>query len=92
MERHEPDANGGVAGKQVTVQLGGGAHPIDRVQRERDAGSPGQNRFTALRSFEIWTCNSATSDCARRHGLHEDLHELRRTRSRERFRGRSRRI
>jgi hypothetical protein len=24
----------------------------------------GQNRFTALRQFAIWTCNSAVSDCS----------------------------
>ena len=26
--------------------------------------NPGQSRFAALRSFELWACDSANSDCA----------------------------
>jgi len=56
-----------VAGTQVTVDLGGGARLVDRVNvsallRHKDpenAGDPkGQNRFSALRAFEIWACNA----------------------------------
>jgi extracellular elastinolytic metalloproteinase len=46
-----------VAGKQVTVQLGG-PHTIKRVQVSAML-QPGQNRFSALRQFEIWTCNGS---------------------------------
>jgi len=58
----------GAAGRQVTVRLDP-SRPwwqIDRIQvsaqlRQRIPADPGgdtaaQNRFTALRSFEIWTC------------------------------------
>jgi extracellular elastinolytic metalloproteinase len=58
-----PVADGGVAGKQVTVQLGGGAHDVTRVNVSAML-APGENRFTALRSFEIWACDSGTSDCS----------------------------
>jgi hypothetical protein len=55
-----------VAGASVVVDLAGGARTVDTVRvsamlRPRDfedADSVGQNRFTALRQFEIWTCNS----------------------------------
>ena len=56
-----------VAGTQVTVDLGGGARLVDRVNvsallRHKDpenAGDPeGQNRFSALRAFELWTCDA----------------------------------
>lgn len=62
-----------VAGKSVTVDLAGGhAQLVSRVQvsallRPAVAGDadPGtQNRFTALRQFEILSCNSARADCA----------------------------
>jgi hypothetical protein len=61
-------ADSGVTGRQVTVHLDP-SRPwwqIDRIQvsaqlRHRIPSDPGgdtaaQNRFTALRSFEIWTC------------------------------------
>jgi extracellular elastinolytic metalloproteinase len=54
-----PTANGGVAGKQVTVKLAGGAHDITRVNASAML-QPGQNRFTALRSFELWTSDSTS--------------------------------
>jgi extracellular elastinolytic metalloproteinase len=45
-----------VAGSQVTVRLGGtGARTVGRVQVSAML-LPGQNRFTALRQFELWTC------------------------------------
>ena len=56
-----------VAGAQVTVRLGGGEQLVDRVQasallraaddtdEQEDPG--GQNRFTALRQFELLTCS-----------------------------------
>lgn len=56
-----------IGGTQVTVRLGGGAQTVDRVQvsallravDEGDNQEPrgNQNRFTALRQFEILTCN-----------------------------------
>jgi hypothetical protein len=58
-----------VAGTQVTVDLGGGAQLVDRVnvsallrhKNPEDAGDPeGQNRFSALRAFELWTCDANT--------------------------------
>jgi extracellular elastinolytic metalloproteinase len=65
-----------VAGKQVTVNLAGGnPEPIERVQVSAALGpvfdplarpNPGdqsQNRFTALRSFEIWACNADRRAC-----------------------------
>lgn len=62
-----------VNGKSVTVHLGRGAHVVDRVQVSAmlhpidggdDYDKVSQNRFTALRSFDILTCNNITSDCA----------------------------
>jgi hypothetical protein len=65
-----------VRGRQVTVQLGGGAHKLDRaavsayltLDNEGDPEMPPnpptpgtQNRFTALKAFELWGCSS---DCA----------------------------
>jgi hypothetical protein len=59
-----------VAGTQVTVDLGGGAHLVDRVNvsallrhknPENGADPEGQNRFTALRAFEIWTSTDGTT-------------------------------
>jgi hypothetical protein len=62
-----------VAGKAVTVDLAG-TQPelVSRVQVsallrpaiEGDPDAGGQNRFTALRQFEILSCNARTSDCA----------------------------
>ena len=65
-----------VQGRQVTVQLGGGSHKLDRAQvsaylileNEGDPEMPPnpptpgtQNRFTALKAFELWGC---TTNCA----------------------------
>ena len=59
-----------VAGTQVTVALGGGAHVVDRVNvsallRHRNpdiTADPGsQNRFSALRAFELWTSSDGTT-------------------------------
>jgi len=50
-----------VAGTQVTVKLGGGAHLVSHVQASALLG-PGQNRFTALRRFEIWTCTASVAN------------------------------
>jgi len=52
-----------VDGTTVTVKLGGGAHQISSV-RVSAMLNPGQNRFSALRKFELWACNSATADCS----------------------------
>ena len=56
-----------VRGSQVTVNLAGGSHTVNRVQVSAMLGV-GQNRFTALRQFEILTCdegaNSANPTCA----------------------------
>ncbi|GIF73606.1 M36 family metallopeptidase [Asanoa siamensis] len=56
--------NSPVAGKQVTVDLAGGAQLVSRVQvsamlRPAITGDPdagGQNRFTALRQFKVSAC------------------------------------
>ncbi|MBO0828677.1 MAG: M36 family metallopeptidase, partial [Streptosporangiales bacterium] len=70
------DAGTPVAGRQVTVRLGGDRpQRVDRVQvsallRPANAQDPGgdtgsQNRFTALRSFQVLACTaSATVSCA----------------------------
>ncbi|MGH2995786.1 MAG: M36 family metallopeptidase, partial [Gaiellaceae bacterium] len=54
-----------VDGKQVTVDLAGtSAQPIRHVQVSAMLG-PGQNRFTALRGFELWACDAgAGADCS----------------------------
>jgi uncharacterized repeat protein (TIGR01451 family) len=61
-----------VNGKQVTVKLNG-AHVVDRVQVSAmlhprddadDYDNIGQSRFSALRSFDIQTCNENTANCA----------------------------
>jgi hypothetical protein len=44
-----------VRGSQVTVDLGGSVQTVDRVQVSAML-QPGQNRFTALRQFQIQTC------------------------------------
>jgi hypothetical protein len=66
----EPD----VAGAEVTVDLAGGEQVVDRVQasallraaddtaEQEDPGA--QNRFTALRQFEILTCSGTCEDDA----------------------------
>jgi hypothetical protein len=59
-------------GKQVTVKLNG-AHVVDRVQVSAmlhprddadDYDNIGQSRFSALRSFDIQTCNENSANCA----------------------------
>lgn len=46
-----------VAGKQVTVNLGS-ARSLRYVQVSAML-APGQNRFSALRNFEVWTCTAS---------------------------------
>ena len=54
----------GIAGKQVTVDLAGTkAQAITDVEVSAMI-NPGQSRFAALRSFELWACDSALSNCA----------------------------
>ena len=55
-----PDVNGA----QVTVQLAGGAHTINRVNVS--ALEKGQGRFTSLRQFQVAACvaSAANSNCA----------------------------
>ena len=59
-----------VAGTQVTVDLSGGAHTVRAVNVSAmlrlldpdNAGDPGsQSRFSALRSFELWTCDATVA-------------------------------
>jgi hypothetical protein len=71
------DGSFGVDGKRVTIDLAGSRpERINRVQvsallgpvfdpnaRLRPADQS-QNRFTALRQFEIWTCNDQAADCS----------------------------
>jgi hypothetical protein len=61
-----------VAGKQVTINLGGRAHPIERVQVSAALGPVydpegqedlTQNRYTALRAFEVWACDNTRDRC-----------------------------
>ncbi|TDC39138.1 peptidase M36 [Micromonospora sp. KC213] len=63
----------GVAGRQVTVALPGGApHPVGRINVSGmlrpaingDADAGGQNALSAVRSFAVWACNARTTDCA----------------------------
>jgi extracellular elastinolytic metalloproteinase len=67
----DADAVPDIQGKQVTVDLGGGAHIVDRVQVSAmlhprddadDYDNISQNRFTALRSFDIYTCNASVAN------------------------------
>ena len=65
--------SGSVVGKAVTVDLGGNtAQQVSDVQVSAalrpavsgDADAGGQNRFSALRSFQVLTCDSTTgADC-----------------------------
>jgi extracellular elastinolytic metalloproteinase len=65
-----------VQGRQVTVQLADGSHKLDRAQVSAyltldnegdpemppDPPTPGtQNRFTALRQFELWGCTAGAA-------------------------------
>jgi hypothetical protein len=55
----------GIAGKQITVDLAGtDARDIRHVQVSAMI-APGESRFAALRSFELWACNAAAgANCA----------------------------
>ena len=60
---------GGIAGKQVTIDLAG-----DKPQTISDVQVSamilaGQSRFAALRSFELWACNSKEADCSTSAGF-----------------------
>jgi extracellular elastinolytic metalloproteinase len=59
-----------VDGKKVTIDLAG-TEPvrIDRLQVSALL-SAGQNRFTALRQFEVWACNSDSANCSLDSGYH----------------------
>jgi extracellular elastinolytic metalloproteinase len=53
-----------VDGKQVTIDLGG-TEPINVKYVQVSAMlRSGQNRMTAVRQFEVWTCNSDHADCS----------------------------
>src|SRR5262249_25059456 len=69
----------GVAGKQVTVDLAGDApQRVDRVNVSAllrpaiagDVDTGTQNRFSALESFKILTCNDTVADCSTDAGYH----------------------
>jgi extracellular elastinolytic metalloproteinase len=66
-----PGGNLTVDGKKVTVDLAG-TDPvrIKRLQVSTLVGA-GQNRFTALRQFEIWACNAQSSDCSTDAGFNK---------------------
>ena len=66
-----------MAGKQVTVRLdpSQASHQVRRVQvsamlrvSTADANDPGsQSHFSALRQFQIWTCEAKGAvDCSRK--------------------------
>ena len=73
-ETEEPNwrADGPVEGQQVTVDLRGGSHLVDRVnvsaflrpveEGNKFGGTDTQSRFSALRGFEILTCNATASN------------------------------
>ena len=78
----------------MTVDLGGGVKTVRRVQVSATCSPstyPGadpvtlQNRFTALRQFEIWACNGPSTPAHREllaaDRVHPDLHEPGTTRS-----------
>ena len=63
----------GVAGKQVTVDLAGTApqrvtqvnvSALLRPAIDGDADPGPQNRFSALRSFQLLACNAKVADCS----------------------------
>jgi hypothetical protein len=75
-----------VEGRQVTVDLAGaGPRTVRRVQVSAMVGpvfdpraqpTPadlGQNRFTALRQFEIWACDASAADCTTDAGFRRVL-------------------
>jgi hypothetical protein len=49
-----------VAGRQVTIDLAGGTQTFDRVKVSAEL-QPGQNRFTAVRAFELYVCTVGRS-------------------------------
>jgi hypothetical protein len=54
----------GIAGKQVTIDLAGDKpQTISHVEVSAFIG-PGQSRFSGLRSFELWACNSKEANCS----------------------------
>jgi hypothetical protein len=62
----------GVAGRQVTVDLAGDQpHTVNTVnvsamlrpQIQSDVDGGPQNRYSALRSFEVYACDASTVDC-----------------------------
>jgi extracellular elastinolytic metalloproteinase len=68
-----------VDNRRVTVDLAGSApQRVDRVQVSAMLGPVydpntsadlSQNRFTALRQFELWSCNARFSDCSTNAGF-----------------------
>jgi extracellular elastinolytic metalloproteinase len=60
----DPAGNLSVDGKRVTVDLAG-TDPV-KVKHVNVSALvfSGQNRFTALRSFELWACNGKKDDCS----------------------------
>jgi hypothetical protein len=68
----------GVAGKQITIDLAGGLQLVQKVNVSAllrpaitgDADPGGQNRFTALRSFEIQACVAILHDCTQDENFH----------------------
>ena len=68
----------GIAGKQVTIDLAGTkAQAITDVEVSAMI-NPGQSRFAALRSFELWACDSALLELRHRRRVHQGVHERRR--------------
>jgi extracellular elastinolytic metalloproteinase len=49
----------GIAGKQITIDLAGTAARNITDVAVSAMIAPGQSRFAALRSFELWACNAA---------------------------------
>jgi hypothetical protein len=55
----------GIAGKQITIDLAGTAARNVTDVAVSAMIAPGQGRFAALRSFELWACNAAAgADCS----------------------------
>jgi extracellular elastinolytic metalloproteinase len=53
-----------IAGQQVTIDLAGTkAQAVAHVEVSAMI-NPGESRFAALRSFELWACDSANADCS----------------------------
>jgi extracellular elastinolytic metalloproteinase len=84
-----------VAGKQVTVDLAGGAHRVDRVQvsamlRPAVTGDPdagAQGRVSALRQFRVLACAVTGASTARTLRTSARSSRARRTRSPRSHRG-----